>query len=643
MDVDVLSHSGAGTFAAWTVNVGGTPALTSVVWGDILGTLGDQSDLAGALNSKLETTTAASTYLTIVDAASTYYLASNPSGFITSSALTGYATESWVTSGFYPLTGNPSGFIDASYLSGYAALTGADFTGRVTIASVAGGPPNFNIGNVSGVTGMVDGDIWKDIAGLHYYDGSDKLLATETFVTSQGYLTDAPSDGNQYARKDGAWDVVSAGGSYITSVTTPLAVTSGDLSIDLSAYATESFVTSQGYASLSGSTFTGPLITSGQYFFDSNSYNGFNIPLQNDNSSIINQGDLWMVGVTTNKFRYSIAGGSTFENIASESWVTSQGYITSAPVTSVAGRTGAITLAVTDVSGAAALSGATFTGLVSTPASTTTTAGLRLPHGTAPAAPVNGDLFTTTGGLFARINGVTRQYVDLDGTQTISGAKTFSGNNLTFGNSALSGTVNICSGAITGGLGRTINIGTNGGPSSTTGINMGSLSTDTIGFTGNSSFNGRVLLGIHSTTGSINFNGLNTADATAPVAGDMWYRGTGGGNQITGFTNSMRGAVTAVRAFVCFNGTGTPALRSNFNVSSITDNGVGDYTINFTNAMVDANYATLATTMRVTGNTGGECFLRETTTPTASLVRIGTTNQAGTAQDPTFVSVAILR
>ena len=105
----------------------------------------------------------------------------------------------------------------------------------------------------------------------------------------------------------------------------------------------------------------------------------------------------------------------------------------------------------------------------------------------------------------------------------------------------------------------------------------------------------------------------------------------------------MRGAVTAVRAFVCFNGTGTPALRSNFNVSSITDNGVGDYTINFTNAMVDANYATLATTMRVTGNTGGECFLRETTTPTASLVRIGTTNQAGTAQDPTFVSVAILR
>jgi uncharacterized protein (AIM24 family) len=42
---------------------------------------------------------------------------------------------------------------------------------------------------------------------------------------------------------------------------------------------------------------------------------------------------------------------------------------------------------------------------------------------------------------------------------------------------------------------------------------------------------------------------------------------------------------------VNFNGTGTVAIRSSFNVSSITDNGVGDYTINFTNAMPDTNYS----------------------------------------------------
>ena len=45
------------------------------------------------------------------------------------------------------------------------------------------------------------------------------------------------------------------------------------------------------------------------------------------------------------------------------------------------------------------------------------------------------------------------------------------------------------------------------------------------------------------------------------------------------------------KAWVNFNGTGTVAIRRAFNVSSITDNGTGDYTVNFTNAMVDANYA----------------------------------------------------
>lgn len=50
---------------------------------------------------------------------------------------------------------------------------------------------------------------------------------------------------------------------------------------------------------------------------------------------------------------------------------------------------------------------ANFSGLVSTPASTTTTAGLRVPHGSAPTTPVNGDIWTTTAGIFVRINGAT--------------------------------------------------------------------------------------------------------------------------------------------------------------------------------------------------------------------------------------------
>jgi hypothetical protein len=48
----------------------------------------------------------------------------------------------------------------------------------------------------------------------------------------------------------------------------------------------------------------------------------------------------------------------------------------------------------------------------------------------------------------------------------------------------------------------------------------------------------------------------------------------------------------SAKAWVNFNGTGTVAIRASFNVSSITDNGAGNYTVNFTTAFADANYAT---------------------------------------------------
>lgn len=49
------------------------------------------------------------------------------------------------------------------------------------------------------------------------------------------------------------------------------------------------------------------------------------------------------------------------------------------------------------------------------------------------------------------------------------------------------------------------------------------------------------------------------------------------------------------RAWVNFDGTGTVAIRAAGNVTSITDNGVGDYTVNFTTAMSDVNYCTQVT------------------------------------------------
>ena len=69
-----------------------------------------------------------------------------------------------------------------------------------------------------------------------------------------------------------------------------------------------------------------------------------------------------------------------------------------------------------------------------------------------------------------------------------------------------------------------------------------------------------------------------------------------GFNDVVSFQNSggtQNG--TLCRTWVNFNGAGTVAIRASFNVSSITDNGTGDYTVNFTTALADANYAVAAT------------------------------------------------
>jgi hypothetical protein len=66
-------------------------------------------------------------------------------------------------------------------------------------------------------------------------------------------------------------------------------------------------------------------------------------------------------------------------------------------------------------------------------------------------------------------------------------------------------------------------------------------------------------------------------------------------NDDTGVLATQNGMTGIAKAWVNFNGTGTVAIRSSFNVSSITDNGTGDYTVNFTTAMPNTNYCADAT------------------------------------------------
>ena len=76
------------------------------------------------------------------------------------------------------------------------------------------------------------------------------------------------------------------------------------------------------------------------------------------------------------------------------------------------------------------------------------------------------------------------------------------------------------------------------------------------------------------------------------------------------FNSGYGSAATAYgcRAWVNFNGTGTVAIRDSGNVSSITDNGTGDYTINFTTAMPDANYAATSGIQKDGGTNDGNLY-----------------------------------
>jgi hypothetical protein len=101
--------------------------------------------------------------------------------------------------------------------------------------------------------------------------------------------------------------------------------------------------------------------------------------------------------------------------------------------------------------------------------------------------------------------------------------------------------------------------------------------------------------------------------------------------------------VYTAKAWVNFNGTGTVAIRASGNVSSITDNGTGDYTVNFTTALADANYSLTGSvdSASTTGNSSSMKILN-TVAPTASAVRV-TTGGGGATYDPTFACVAIFR
>lgn len=115
--------------------------------------------------------------------------------------------------------------------------------------------------------------------------------------------------------------------------------------------------------------------------------------------------------------------------------------------------------------------------------------------------------------------------------------------------------------------------------------------------------------------------------------------------------NSGYGSVATAygcRAWVNFNGTGTVAIRASGNVTSITDNGTGDYTVNFTTAMPDANYSYVGSSgANQATPTTAVTNIRGTTTVSTTSFRFGLVFAANGGStgltDESYVHIAIFR
>lgn len=143
------------------------------------------------------------------------------------------------------------------------------------------------------------------------------------------------------------------------------------------------------------------------------------------------------------------------------------------------------------------------------------------------------------------------------------------------------------------------------------------------------------------TIGGVSFDG--SANINLPGVNSAGNQNTTGNAATATQLSTASGSAPsyAARAWVRFDGTGTPAIAASGNVSSITDYGTGDFGINFTTAMQDANYCLVAsaglassTAPRMVSHDGPQ---------TVSQARLAVRNADNAAQDADRVNVAIFR
>ena len=175
----------------------------------------------------------------------------------------------------------------------------------------------------------------------------------------------------------------------------------------------------------------------------------------------------------------------------------------------------------------------------------------------------------------------------------------------------------------------------------------GAAVTGTLSASGVSTFAaGTALLPALTTTGDTNtgvwFPAADTIAASTGGTEQMRIDSAG----LLKFNSGYGSVATAYgcRAWVNFNGTGTVAIRASGNVSSITDNGTGDYNVNFTTAMVDANYAAIGSTQGSGVSVVPIISMNQGNSQTTTRVNVYLTGgTGGVTFDYNYVAVAIFR
>ncbi len=156
-------------------------------------------------------------------------------------------------------------------------------------------------------------------------------------------------------------------------------------------------------------------------------------------------------------------------------------------------------------------------------------------------------------------------------------------------------------------------------------------------------------------TGNVNLDGIKYPNADGTTGQFLKTDGSGNLSFVTVatyansdvlslFSATGSAPVFACRAWVNFNGTGTVAIRDSGNVTSITDNGTGDYKVNFTTNIEDANYCALVTVGSFGAHSGSnpEYYGKSALYTSSSVTAIVAGAQGGTTDEDT-VNVAVFR